>query len=151
MTSKIVTNMTLRTLDSARAERFAGRMVEILNGGALALMTSIGHRAGLFDMMARLDFATSRAIADEAGLVERYVREWLGAMVTGGIVEHDPEHGTYRLPRDHAASLTRDARPGNLATTAQWIALLGSVEDRVLECFERGGGVPYSAYGRFHQ
>ncbi|MCU0669146.1 MAG: class I SAM-dependent methyltransferase [Myxococcota bacterium] len=144
-------NVTLPTLDTARAERFAGRMVEILNGGALALMTSIGHRAGLFDVMAQLDFATSRAIADEAGLVERYVREWLGAMVTGGIVEHDPEHGTYRLPREHAASLTRDARPGNLATTAQWIALLGSVEDRVLECFERGGGVPYSAYGRFHQ
>jgi 2-polyprenyl-3-methyl-5-hydroxy-6-metoxy-1,4-benzoquinol methylase len=144
-------NLTFPALDADRAERFASRMVEILNGGALALMTSIGHRAGLFDVMARLDFATSRKIADEAGLVERYVREWLGAMVTGGIVDHDPLHGTYRLPREHAASLTRDARPGNLATTAQWIALLGSVEDRVLECFERGGGVPYSAYGRFHQ
>jgi hypothetical protein len=26
---------------------------------------------------------------DSTGLNERYVREWLGAMVTGGIVEYD--------------------------------------------------------------
>ncbi|RIL06784.1 MAG: transcriptional regulator [Proteobacteria bacterium] len=137
--------------DSARAAAFAERVVGILNGGALSLMLSIGHRAGLFDAMARLAFATSQELADEAGLEERYVREWLGAMVTGGIAEYDPHGRRYRLPAEHAASLTRDSAAGNLATTAQWIALLGSVEDRVLECFERGGGVPYAAYDRFHQ
>jgi 2-polyprenyl-3-methyl-5-hydroxy-6-metoxy-1,4-benzoquinol methylase len=33
----------------------------------------------------------------------------------------------------------------------QFIAVLGGVEDRIVECFRQGGGVPYSAYGRFHQ
>jgi 2-polyprenyl-3-methyl-5-hydroxy-6-metoxy-1,4-benzoquinol methylase len=143
--------MNAHTIDQGRREAFAARMVGVLNGGALALMISLGHRAGLFDAMARTGFATSGELADEAGLVERYVREWLGAMVTGGVVEYDPARAAYRLPPEHAAVLTRSARPRNLATAAQWIGLLGSVEDRVLECFERGGGVPYSAYGRFHQ
>jgi len=131
---------------------FAARMVGILNGGALALMLSIGHRAGLFDVMAgRHGFATSQEIADEAGLVERYVREWLGSMVTGRIVEYCPERSAYRLPPARAAVLTRGSRPHNMAAAAQWVSLLGAVEDRVLACFERGGGIPLSAYERFHQ
>ncbi|MDQ3641005.1 MAG: methyltransferase, partial [Actinomycetota bacterium] len=72
------------------SEEFAERLVGVLNSGMLALMTSIGHRAGLFDAMASLPPATSAQIADAAGLDERYVREWLGAMTTGGIVDHDP-------------------------------------------------------------
>jgi SAM-dependent methyltransferase len=143
--------MTTPPLDPEKKAAFAQRVLGILNGGALALMTSIGHRAGLFDVMARLDFATSAEIACAAGLEERYVREWLGAMTTGAVVEYDAERGAYRLPPEHAACLTRGAADGNLAITAQWISLLGSVEDQVLDCFERGGGVPYASYQRFHE
>jgi len=136
--------------DAARAGAFAERLLGILNGGALALMISIGHRTGLFDVMKGLAPSRSDEIARRAGLEERYVREWLGALVSGGIVTYDAERGLYALPREHAASLTRDARPHNLAVTAQWIPILGAVEDEVIECFERGGGVSYAAYGRFH-
>ncbi len=141
---------TATPFDSARAEAFGEKTLGILNGGALALMLSLGHRSGLFDVMSGLPPASSRAIAEEAGLQERYVREWLGAMVTGGVVEYDPGARTYHLPPEHACALVRAARPNNLAVTAQWIPLLGAVEDKLLECFERGGGVPYSAYDRFH-
>jgi SAM-dependent methyltransferase len=143
--------MTMKTLDAEKTAAFAGHVLGMLNGGALALMISIGHRAGLFDVMKRLAFATSTEIAKEAGLEERYVREWLGAMATGAIVDYDPAREAYRLPAEHAAALTRGAGSGNLAVTAQWISLLGSVEDHVLDCFQHGGGVPYSAFERFQQ
>lgn len=136
--------------DPIRTEAFAQRVLDAINGGALALMLSIGHRTGLFDVLADLPPATSASIAEQAGLSERYVREWLGAMVTGRVVDYDADRGTYFLPREHAASLTRAARPGNLAVTCQWLPLLGSVEDEVVECFERGGGVPYASFDRFH-
>ena len=45
--------------DETRAEAFAGRMLELLNGGALIVMTSFGHRAGLLDALAELESATS--------------------------------------------------------------------------------------------
>ena len=138
-------------LDQNKAEEFAERMLEVVNDGALALMTSIGHRTGLFDAMAGLVPSTSEQIASAANLNERYVREWLAAMVTGGIVEHDPEGGTYRLPPEHAAFLTRAATPENIAVTAQFIPVLACVEDRIVESFKNGGGVPYSAYTRFHE
>jgi 2-polyprenyl-3-methyl-5-hydroxy-6-metoxy-1,4-benzoquinol methylase len=143
--------MSTEELDQNKAEEFAERMLGVLNDGALALMTSIGHRTGLFDAMAGLVPSTSEQIASAANLNERYVREWLAAMVTGGIVEHDPEGGTYRLPPEHAAFLTRAATPDNIAVTAQFIPVLACVEDRIVKSFKNGGGVPYSAYTRFHE
>jgi SAM-dependent methyltransferase len=142
--------MSAAALDGAKLEAFEGRMLGVLNGAALALMTSIGHRTGLFDVMSRMRPATSAAIAGAAGLDERYVREWLAAMVTGAVVEYDARTATYALPREHAALLTRAARPDNVAATCQWIPALGALEDRLLDCFERGGGVPQSAFARFH-
>jgi 2-polyprenyl-3-methyl-5-hydroxy-6-metoxy-1,4-benzoquinol methylase len=143
--------MTMQEIDQQRAEAFAERMLGMVNEASIALMTSLGHRTGLFDAMSGLTPSTSAEIAAAADLDERYVREWLGAMVTGGIVEYDPEESKYSLPREHAAWLTRAAAPDNLAVTAQWIPLLGSVEDRIIESFREGGGVPYSAYPRFHE
>jgi len=142
--------MSEQDFDPQRAEDFGNKMVDVLNGAALALMTSLGHRTGLFDVMAGLPPSTSEQIAKEAGLDERYVREWLGAMVTSGVVLYTPETACYRLPPEHAAVLTRQARPNNMAATAQWIPVLAAVEDELLECFEKGGGVPYSSYHRFH-
>jgi len=141
--------MCIACLDTDKAEAFAGRMFDILTGGALSLMTSVGHRTGLFDAMT--EPMTCPELATRAGLNERYVREWLGAMVTGGIVELDPETGLYTLPPEHAACLTRAASPDNLAVPAQFIPLLGSVEDDIVACFRKGGGVPYARYGRFHE
>jgi len=143
--------MATETIDQAKAGAFAGQMVGILNGSILGLMTSIGHRTGLFDKMAELPPSTSEQIAQATGLNERYVREWLGAMVTGRFMEYDPAGKTYRLPPEHAASITRAAGPNNLAAFMQFGALMGNVEDQIVDCFQKGGGVPYSAYPKFQQ
>jgi 2-polyprenyl-3-methyl-5-hydroxy-6-metoxy-1,4-benzoquinol methylase len=137
-------------MNQKAVEAFGEKLLGVLNSAATALMISIGHRTGLFDTMAQMDPATSEQIADRASLNERYVREWLGAMVTGGIVHYDPAQRTYALPAEHAALLTRSAAEGNVAVTNQWIAVLGQVEDDIVDCFKKGGGVHYSAYSRFH-
>lgn len=137
-------------LDQAEQEAFAGRMVQVLNDSCLGLMAGLGHESGLFDVMAGLaEPCTSEQIAQAAGLDERYVREWLGAMVTGGVVDYRPEQAVYKLPAEHAASLTRAAGPDNLARIAQDLSMLAEVEQQVLEAFHTGKGVPYSAYPRF--
>jgi SAM-dependent methyltransferase len=136
--------------ETTRAQAFAEQALGIVNGGCLALMLSVGHRTGLFDTLATLPPSTSVEIAAAAGLHERYVREWLGAMVTGRIVEYDPAARTYWLPREHAASLTRAAGPDNLAELAQAVSLLAQVENAIVDVFHNGGGVNYSAFERFH-
>src|SRR6202047_5635935 len=48
--------------DHSRAAAFEERLVGTLNSGALCLMTSLGHRTGLFDVMADMPAECSEAI-----------------------------------------------------------------------------------------
>ncbi|MFZ7127311.1 MAG: class I SAM-dependent methyltransferase [Desulfobacterales bacterium] len=133
---------------------FSARMADILNGGALTAAIAIGYRTDLFEAMAAMEApADSAAIALKAGLDERYVREWLGVMGTGGIVhmERDAVGGVlYQLPAHHAACLTRSAGSANLAVYCQEIPLLTrTVMEAVIDAFKSGDGVPYSRYTDF--
>jgi ubiquinone/menaquinone biosynthesis C-methylase UbiE len=138
------------TYDAAKAGAFADRLLTTLNNGALCLMIAVGHRSGLFDAMRALPPSTSAEVASHAGLNERYVREWLGAMATGHVIEVDPATQRFHLPAEHAAYLTRAAGADNIGVFTQYISLLGGVEDEIVECFKNGGGVPYAKFPRFH-
>lgn len=137
-------------LEVQSPDAFAESLVDTANKAALALMLSLGHRSRLFDTMAALPPSTSQEIALAADLEERYVREWLAAMVTGRIVSYDPDQQTYTLPPTQATLLARSSDHG-MAQIFGFIPVLAQVEDRLLECFHRGGGVPYEAYHRFHE
>lgn len=138
-------------LDVQKSEAFAGSLLNLLNNGALSIMISIGHRTGLFDAMGNLHAGTSHEIAEAAGLNERYVREWLRALTVGRIIEYNHVNGTYQLPAEHAAFLVRKAKAENIARITQFVGVMANVEDKVVECFKTGGGVPYSEYNRFHE
>jgi 2-polyprenyl-3-methyl-5-hydroxy-6-metoxy-1,4-benzoquinol methylase len=140
-----------RTFDQVGAEAFADTIMDVLNSGAVAAMISIGHRTGLFDTLADLPPSTSAEIAEAAELNERYVREWLAVMVTGRIASYDPTRRTYELPAEHAACLTRGGALGNLAVFGQHVAIMGRVEDNIVEHFEDGAGTSYRDYPHFHQ
>ena len=130
-------------------ENFEGYMMDVMNKAALALMLSVGHRTKLFDSMNDSTWMTSQQIADKSNLNERYVREWLGAMVTGNIVEFNPTKNSYSLSKEKAELLTREGS-FNFASSMQWIPALAYVEDKIVNCFENGGGVPYESFHRFH-
>ena len=60
---KKVNQLTTEEFDKSKAEEFASKMIQILNGGMLSLMISIGHKTGLFDVISRLQPSTSDEIA----------------------------------------------------------------------------------------
>lgn len=131
-------------IDEARVERFMEQIVGAYVSSAVALMVDVGHKAGLFEAAAAGP-ATSEGLAARAGLQERYVREWLGAVTTAGIFEYDPSTQKYTLPAEHALLLTGDSS-ANLAVLAPMNTHLAKHVDEVVEVFRTGGGVPYSAY-----
>lgn len=147
----MTSNTQLQIPGTSVAEAFAERISNVLDSGAITVMLAFGHRLGLFDALAALPPAASSVIAQRTALNERYVREWLAVMVTGRIVDYDPDTGHYHLPPEHAACLTRDGALGNLAVYAQSVALMGQIQDRVLACFETGEGMTYDEYPCFHQ
>lgn len=131
------------------SQEVAERVVGILNDGAICVLAAIGHQLGLFETLAGLPPATSVQLADAAALDERYVREWLGGMVTAGFVEYLPEDRRYYLCPDHTPYLTGSG-PDNLARTMQYVPLMGQVTPKIVECFRAGGGLTYADYPGFH-
>jgi ubiquinone/menaquinone biosynthesis C-methylase UbiE len=130
--------------DRKLVQEFARRLFGHYTSGMLTLMVDIAHRTGLFEAAAKGP-GTSEQIADRAGLNERYVREWLGAMATGGIMEYDAASRTFSLPREHAVCLTGTSSR-NLAANSQALAMLAKRLSAVTACFRTGGGVPYSEF-----
>ncbi|XP_077995021.1 S-adenosylmethionine-dependent methyltransferase Rv2258c-like [Glandiceps talaboti] len=138
--------------DDDHGESFGNRMVEIVQHGFASVGIAVGSTTGLFNTMATFDEPkTSREIADTAGLKERYVREWLGAMVTSKIVDiqSDTEVERYFLPRHrHKYLCSSKDGEGEQAILLEGIPMVCEVYKDVLECFKKDGprGVTYAKY-----
>jgi ubiquinone/menaquinone biosynthesis C-methylase UbiE len=110
----------------------------------LTKLIDIGYQTGMFEV-SRLGPATSEELSERAGLNERYVREWLGAMATGGVYSYDAETERYTLPDEHAAALTGTGA-SNLSRSSRMLNHFGTHLPALVRCFRSGGGIGYSAY-----
>jgi 2-polyprenyl-3-methyl-5-hydroxy-6-metoxy-1,4-benzoquinol methylase len=114
----------------------------------------LGYRTGLFDVLDRIaQPTTAEHIAEEAGLSKRYIQEWLGVMVCGGIVELSRDRDgrdLFFLPPEHAGLITRRAGQANMGVYTQETPLLAQAAyDRVAQGFATGQGVDYENYADF--
>jgi len=137
-------------------ENFADRMTEILNHGSLNLALGIGYKNRLFDTLEDLDRPVTVAeLAAASGCDARHLKEWLGIMVTGRILElseNSDGEDTYFLPPERAAFLTRKAGSNNLGVYTQEIPLLTQCAlEAVNAGFATGDGVSFSNYPDFQQ
>jgi len=137
---------------------FSDKIVQILNHGALNLALSLGYSLKIFDVMDEIgEPATLEVLAAAATLDTRYLKEWLGIMVTGEIItlsadpqrKNDPEE-TYYLPPAHADVLTRRAGNNNLGVYTREMPLLTTCAMEAVQTgFLTGQGVSFDHYPRF--
>ena len=136
---------------------FSDRLIRILNHGALNLALGIGYSHGIFDVLDAQDAPVSlETLAELTGLDRRYLREWLGIMTTGNIIDiHSDSNGgdqtdRFSLPKAHGDLLCRRAGSKNLGVYTQEIPLLtASALKPVSRGFITGEGVPFSCYPEF--
>jgi 2-polyprenyl-3-methyl-5-hydroxy-6-metoxy-1,4-benzoquinol methylase len=130
---------------------FSDKIVQILNHGALNLALSLGYSLKIFDVMDEIgEPATLKALAAATTLDRRYLKEWLGIMVTGEIITLSDE--TYYLPPAHADVLTRRAGNNNLGVYTQETPLLTSCAMEAVQTgFSTGQGVSFDHYPKFQQ
>lgn len=141
---------TIPSPTDERVNEVAMRLLTTINEAGLALMISLGHRTGLFDAMLSAPSVRSDQLAASAKLNERYVREWLGAMVTADVVLYDPQDQTYTLDPAYAMVLPKSA-DANMSAMFQFVPVLAGVETELVNVFKHGGGVPYESFERFHE
>jgi 2-polyprenyl-3-methyl-5-hydroxy-6-metoxy-1,4-benzoquinol methylase len=142
------------TAGSADARR--DELVERLFAGALGAMdllcVYLGDRLGLYGALARVGPSTSAELAGEAGVNERYAREWLEQQAMAGILEaQDPASSDaerrYAVPAGHDEVLLDAGSLNHMAPMAQLLVACALPIHAVLEAFRTGDGVPYADYG----
>ncbi|MGB5746085.1 MAG: class I SAM-dependent methyltransferase [Desulfobacterales bacterium] len=144
--------MTEKATESPKP--FSEKITDVLNYSALNLAMAIGYRTGLFDVMDNFDTPqTLKAIADRSNFNPRYIKEWLGVMVSGEIVELSIGEGGdnhFYLPKPHGDFITRRAGNSNMGVYTQEIPLLTSCAmEAVIDGFTTGDGINYDHYPRF--
>lgn len=134
-------------IDEARLEELVGNVSANLAGVMASAMAYMGDRLGLWTAMAAGEAATPAALAEQTGLQERYVREWLGGMASAGYVEHDAATGSFRTTPEQALVFASEATPASMGGMFQML-FEGAVPavPRVVESLRDGGGVHQSEY-----
>jgi 2-polyprenyl-3-methyl-5-hydroxy-6-metoxy-1,4-benzoquinol methylase len=113
-------------------------------GEVMAAVIHIGERLGLFASLVEHGPCTSEALADAAGLHERWVREWLAAIAAADLAEHDD--GVFGLTPEATAALVTPDFPGSLLGVFGPPITHRDI-DRTIEAFTTGIGMTWDEHG----
>lgn len=125
------------------APTLAERVVEDVGAAFTVGLAYLGDKLGLFAALAAHGPSTSAELAGGLALDERYVREWLNAMVAARYVEHQPDRGTYAMTPEQAAVLAVEG--GRLFAAGAFGFAIESLmlAPRLAGRFQHGGGIPF--------
>ncbi len=137
---------TTHEIDQDVAHAFAFKTVNDFISTEMGMLIQLGDRLELFDALEHCGPATSQQFAEEAGINERYGREWLSAMACHRVIDYDDTSKEFSLSPEHAFVLTNKDSPvylpGIFALAENFWRVLPQIED----AFKNGGGVPMNQY-----
>jgi SAM-dependent methyltransferase len=142
--------MTTTQAEPEAIEAMAGRLFSDALGAFHMGSVYLGVKLGLFRALCQAGAATAADLAAATGLDPWYVREWLQAEATSGLVSTDGDDlGTARfsLAPGVQETLVEETHPAYVGGLPLAVAAVGGVLPALLDAVHTGAGVPYSAYG----
>jgi hypothetical protein len=137
---------TVPELDMSIVLNFAFKVFGDLTAQQMGALTTVGDRLGLFSTLADLGPVRCSQFAANAGIHERYAREWLAAMACHGYLTYDATTETFELPREHAFVLAQPDSPLYLGSVFPMSQASWKHIDQLAEAFKHGGGIPQSEF-----
>ncbi len=137
---------TVPSLDPGKVEKFVEKAVNDIGTALRGGLCYIGDKLRIFKAMAAAGPVTVQELAEHTGLNPRYLREWLGAMVTAEYIEYNPETERYFLPPEHAAPLSDETFPFFLGGFMEMVVPAVSAAPKVAQAFRTGKGVDQNEY-----
>jgi 2-polyprenyl-3-methyl-5-hydroxy-6-metoxy-1,4-benzoquinol methylase len=134
-------------MDMKKVEELAFRVVGDMGGAFVMALGYIGDRLGLFKAMAGAGPITSVELAQKTGLNERYVREWLRAMVACEYIDYDTASERYVMTPEQAFVLANEDSPMFVGGGFHFTAPSIQNTQKVMDAFRNGGGISYSEIG----
>jgi SAM-dependent methyltransferase len=131
-------------MDQHKTEALAFRVVDDMAASFTMALAHIGERLGLFKTLAGTGPVTSDQLASKMGLDERYVREWLKAMVAADYIDYEAPHQLFMMTPEQELVLASDDSPLSVAGALQLAAPTVLNTPRIIDAFRNGGGVSYA-------
>ena len=129
----------------AMAERVFGSILGTLDVFAIY----VGDRLGYYRQLAAHGPLTSAELAERAGTVERYTREWLELQAVAGYIDvADGEPRRFAIPAGHAEALTDQLSLSFMAPMARMISAAGARLGDIVQVHRDGGGVSWDTFGQ---
>jgi 2-polyprenyl-3-methyl-5-hydroxy-6-metoxy-1,4-benzoquinol methylase len=138
-----------QTSPAAAAEEVSGRLFMEGVGAFHLLCVHVGRKLGLYRALADAEPLSAAELAERTGLDQRYVREWLQAEATAGLVtvDGDIDTGRFALAPGVRETLVEETSPFYVAGLAPAVAAAGATVSKVVDAFRSGEGVAYAEYG----
>jgi len=143
--SKINDEMTTVTettpMDMQALDALVNKMVGDLGAAVNGALVVLGDRLGIFRALARSGARTSEELAEQMGLDERYLREWLSAQAASGYINYDSDSHAFSMSPEQQAVFSDPDSPAAMTGGFYSVSSVYHDEPRMAECFRTGAGL----------
>jgi len=129
--------------DQGKLDQFIGQLLGDLGGAASITMVRMGDALGLYRMLHAKGSMTCAELAKEAGVNQRYLREWLAHQAASNYLKYEPGTGKFTLPAEQAMVFVIEDSPVYMLGAFDLMAALMDSQPKVQAAFKSGGGVPW--------
>jgi SAM-dependent methyltransferase len=128
-------------VDQTKLEAFVGKVATDAAAAASGALVVLADRLGLYKSIAEIGAVTSHELAEQTGLHERYLREWLCAQAACGYVAYNESTGKFSLTPEQYAVFVDESSPTFLTGIFQNISAVYGSEPTIAKAFQTGDGV----------
>ena len=98
-------------VDEGKLHQFIGQMLGDLGGAASISLVRIGDSLGLYKALHAKGSMTCAELAQEVGVNQRYLREWLSHQAASNYLSYEPASGKFTLPPEQAMVFADEDSP----------------------------------------
>jgi 2-polyprenyl-3-methyl-5-hydroxy-6-metoxy-1,4-benzoquinol methylase len=133
----------IEDVDESKLEELQGKLITDVAGSMGLLIAYMGDQLDLYSALAEICPVTSQELAENVGMKERYVREWLSANAAGGYIEYDPASQKFSMTPEQVIILAAEGNPHCMQGFFQAVVSGYIDEPKATNAFRTGDGVPW--------
>jgi 2-polyprenyl-3-methyl-5-hydroxy-6-metoxy-1,4-benzoquinol methylase len=131
----------MREPDMQKLDALVGRLVGDIGASMSGALVVLGDRIGIFKAMADGTPRSVEQLADETGIRERYLREWLSAQAAAGYITYHEDTDRFSLTAEQAMIFAEENSPAFFVGAFELVQSMWMDEPKISEAFRTGKGV----------
>jgi SAM-dependent methyltransferase len=122
----------------------AGKVMTDVAGAMGVLLGYLGDQTGVYAALETRGPCSASILADELGMNEKYIHEWLASNAANGYVSHNPDNDEFFLSPEQAIVFAREGHPACMQGFFQSIVSQFENHEKSVTTFRSGAGRPWS-------